>query len=218
MLKQKAWQRNKYSRTSYFITHISSSNMKLIIGLGNPGNNHALTRHNAGFLCLDYLGKVWSMSPFELDKKMSGLVSTGLVGREKVLLVKPETFMNASGTTVSQLVHFYKLEPTDIVVIHDDLDIAPGTYKLTNSSRAAGHNGVSDIIEKLGTQDFTRIRLGIGRPDHSPLHAGSETGTPTKTSCISSHDYVLQNFKEAELAILSALFPTVKDELEKWLS
>ncbi len=180
--------------------------MKLIIGLGNPGNNHALTRHNAGFLCLDYLGKVWGMSPFELDKKMSGLVSTGLVGREKVLLVKPETFMNASGTTVSQIVHFYKLEPTDIVVIHDDLDIAPGTYKLTNSSRAAGHNGVSDIIEKLGTQDFTRIRLGIGRP------------TEVNGACMPSHDFVLQNFKEAELATLSALFPAVQDELEKWLS
>jgi peptidyl-tRNA hydrolase, PTH1 family len=179
--------------------------MKLIIGLGNPGKNHLHTRHNAGFLCLDYLAQEWQTGPFVLDQKMSGLVSTGLVGREKVLLVKPETFMNASGTTVSQLVHFYKLEATDIVVLHDDLDIAPGTYKLTNSSRAAGHNGVSDIIEKLGTQDFTRIRLGIGRP------------IEVAGACMPSHDFVLANFSPAELDTLSALFPQVKDELEKWL-
>lgn len=180
--------------------------MKLLIGLGNPGNNHALTRHNAGFLCLDYLQKEWSTDAFQPNKKMSALVSEGTVGRNKVLLVKPETFMNASGTTVSQLVHFYKLEPTDIVVIHDDLDIAPGTYKLTNSSRAAGHNGVADIIEKLGTQDFTRIRLGIGRP------------TEVSGVCMPSHDFVLQNFSKNELTTLSTLFPQVKDELTKWLT
>lgn len=177
--------------------------MKLIIGLGNPGNNHALTRHNAGFLCLDYLKKEWGTGEFQPDKKMSALISEGTMGREKILLVKPETFMNASGTTVSQLVHFYKLEPTDIVVIHDDLDIAPGTYKLTNSSRAAGHNGVADIIEKLGTQDFTRIRLGIGRP------------TEVAGACLPSHDFVLQNFSKEELALLTSLFPQVKDEITK---
>ncbi len=180
--------------------------MKLIIGLGNPGNNHTLTRHNAGFLCLDSLQKEWGAEAFQPNKKMSALVSEGAVGRNRVLLVKPETFMNASGTAVSQLVHFYKLEPTDIVVIHDDLDIAPGTYKLTHSSRAAGHNGVADIIEKLGTQDFTRIRLGIGRP------------TEVSGICMPSHDFVLQNFSKDELATLSALFPQVKDELVKWLN
>lgn len=192
--------------------------MKLIIGLGNPGNNHLLTRHNAGFLCLDYLQKEWSCDAFQTDKKMSAEISEGQIGRHKILLVKPATFMNASGTTVSQLVHFYKLAPEDIVVIHDDLDITPGTFKMTNSSRAAGHNGVSDVIEKLGTQDFTRIRLGIGRPDHIPPNAGSETGRPAKASCTSSHDFVLQKFSPEELATLTALFPQVKDELLKWLS
>lgn len=179
--------------------------MKLIIGLGNPGKNHEHTRHNAGFLCLDYLQKEWSCDMFQADKKMSAEISEGQVGKHKVLLVKPMTFMNASGTTVSQLVHFYKLQPEDIVVIHDDLDIAPGTFKQTNSSRAAGHNGVSDVIEKLGTQDFTRIRLGIGRP------------ATVSGACMPSHDFVLQNFGEEELAALSALFPQVKDELLKWL-
>lgn len=180
--------------------------MKLIIGLGNPGNNHTTTRHNAGFLCLDFLQKEWSCDTFQLDKKMSAEVSEGQIGKHKFLLVKPTTFMNASGTTVSQLVHFYKIAPEDIVVIHDDLDIAPGTYKTTNSSRAAGHNGVSDIIEKIGTQDFFRIRLGIGRP-------AQVSGT-----CMPSHDFVLQKFSPEELTTLSDLFPKVKDELLKWLS
>lgn len=180
--------------------------MKLIIGLGNPGKNHATTRHNAGFLCLDFLQKEWGTDAFHENKKMSAEISEGQVGKHKVLLVKPTTFMNASGTTVSQLVHFYKLTPEDIVVLHDDLDIAPGTYKATSSSRAAGHNGVSDIIEKLGTQDFYRIRLGIGRP------------AEVNGACMPSHDFVLQNFSAEEFATLSSLFPEVKDELAKRLS
>lgn len=177
--------------------------MKLIIGLGNPGKNHLLTRHNAGFLCLDFLQKAFQGGEFRFDKKMSAQISEGSLRQEKVLLVKPATFMNASGTTVSQLVHFYKLTPEDIAVIHDDLDITPGTFKATSSSRAAGHNGVSDIIEKLGTQDFYRIRLGIGRP------------SATLDTCIASHDFVLQNFSPEELSTLSQLFPQVQDELLK---
>lgn len=179
--------------------------MKLIIGLGNPGKNHATTRHNAGFLFLDFLQKAWHTEAFHEDKKMSAEISEGQVGKEKVLLIKPTTFMNASGTAVSQLVHFYKLAPEDIMVIHDDLDITPGTYKVTPSSRAAGHNGVSDIIEKLGTQDFYRIRLGIGRP------------AEIKGVCIPSHDFVLQNFSSEELTLLSTLFPKVQEELLKKL-
>jgi PTH1 family peptidyl-tRNA hydrolase len=136
---------------------------------------------------------------------MSAEVSEGQIGRHKILLIKPDTFMNASGTAVSQLVHFYKLSPEDITVIHDDLDIAPGTYRVTTSSRAAGHNGVSDVIEKIGTQDFFRVRLGIGRP-------AEVTGT-----CMPSHDFVLQKFSPEELTTLSDLFPKVKDELLKWL-
>lgn len=180
--------------------------MKLIIGLGNPGNNHTTTRHNAGFLCLDFLQKAWGCDTFQVDHKMSALVSKGQIGKHQILLVKPTTFMNASGTAVSQLIHFYKLSPEDIVVIHDDLDIAPGTYKTTTSSRAAGHNGVSDIIEKIGTQDYCRIRLGIGRPATLP------------SACRSAHDFVLEKFTPEELSALAALFPAVKDELLKWLA
>jgi PTH1 family peptidyl-tRNA hydrolase len=180
--------------------------MKLIIGLGNPGKNHAFTRHNAGFLFLDFLQKEWEFDSFQENKKMSAEISEGQRGKEKVLLVKPSTFMNASGTTVSQLVHFYKLTPSDIVVLHDDLDITPGTYKKTLSSRAAGHNGVSDIIDKLDTQDFLRFRIGIGRP------------VEVNGVCMPSHDFVLQNFSAEEQERLFALFPEIQKDLEASLS
>ncbi len=180
------------------LTHKS---MKLIIGLGNPGKEYINTRHNAGFLCLDFLQTALDCEPFITDKKMSALVASGLIDHQKILLVKPETFMNHSGTSVLALLQFYKLTPADIVVIHDDLDIAPGTYKTTVSSRSAGHNGVEDIINVLGTQDFLRIRLGIGRP------------TEVMGACMPSHDFVLENFSPEELADLALLFPKIKEEV-----
>lgn len=180
--------------------------MKLIIGLGNPGKEYANTRHNAGFLCADFLQQDFGCEPFAPDKKMSASMASRTIGDEKVLFVKPDTFMNHSGTAVSALLQFYKLSPSDIAVIHDDLDIAPGTYKTTASSRAAGHNGVQDIIERLGTQDFFRIRLGIGRP------------TEVLGACIPAHDFVLQDFSPEELAALTALFPKIKEDVLHWLS
>jgi PTH1 family peptidyl-tRNA hydrolase len=180
--------------------------MKLIIGLGNPGKEYEMTRHNAGFLCADFLREAFDFEAFKLDKKMSAELSSGMIDSEKVILVKPETFVNESGTAVQSLVHFYKLSPSDIAVLHDDLDIAPGTLRITDSSRAAGHNGVQDIIDKLGTQDFFRIRLGIGHP------------TEVLGACMPSHDYVLQKFSSEELAKLPELFSKAKDETLAWLS
>jgi PTH1 family peptidyl-tRNA hydrolase len=175
--------------------------MKLIIGLGNPGEEYVNTRHNAGFLCIDFLQRAFDFEPFTLDKKMSARIASGVIGGQKILLVKPETFMNNSGGAVQALLHFYKLSPADIAVIHDDLDIAPAAYKTTVSSRAAGHNGVQDIITQLGTQDFFRLRLGIGRP-------ADVTGT-----CMPSHDFVLKNFSAEESKNLSLLFPQIKEEV-----
>jgi PTH1 family peptidyl-tRNA hydrolase len=161
--------------------------MKAIIGLGNPGKEYEKTRHNAGFLCVDFLRQASDLAAFAADKRMSAEISSGIIGGERVMLVKPQTLMNNSGTAVQALLRFYKLSPADIAIIHDDLDIAPGTYKTTSSSRAAGHNGVQDIIERLGTHDFFRIRLGIGRP------------AETAGACISPHSFVLQSFSEEEL-------------------
>lgn len=180
--------------------------MKLIIGLGNPGKEYEKTRHNAGFLCVDFLRKEFGFETFIPNKKMSATISAGTLKTEKLLLVKPDTFMNDSGTAVRALIDFYKLSPQDIAVVHDDLDIALGTERTTLSSRAAGHNGIQDIIDTLGTQDFFRIRLGIGRPV-------GESGT-----CISTHDFVLQDFSPEELAKLKELFPQVKEELLRWIS
>lgn len=179
--------------------------MKLIIGLGNPGKEYENTRHNAGFLCVNFLQKEFGFEPFAPDKKMSASIADGTIGSEKVLFAKPDTFMNDSGKTVSALLRFYKLSPSDIAVIHDDLDIAPGTYRTAVSSRAAGHNGVQDIIDALGTQDFFRVRLGIGRP------------TEVLGACMPAHDFVLQNFSPEELAALTGLFPKIQEELLLWL-
>ncbi|MDP3957411.1 MAG: aminoacyl-tRNA hydrolase [bacterium] len=180
--------------------------MKLIVGLGNPGKEYAKTRHNAGFLCVDFLQKEFGFEDFTSDKKMSASISRGQINEEKTLLVKPDTMMNTSGTAVLALLNFYKLSPQDILIIHDDLDIAPGTFKTTLSSRSAGHNGVENIIESLGTQDFFRIRLGIGRP------------TEVSGACLSAHDFVLQNFSPEELTALTAIFPRIKDGILHWLN
>ncbi|NTW14828.1 MAG: aminoacyl-tRNA hydrolase [Candidatus Moranbacteria bacterium] len=167
---------------------------KLIVGLGNPGSSHERTRHNAGFLFLDFLVREWGFPPFESSAKWKGSVSTGLRGGEKVILLKPETFMNRSGESVRAVMDFFKFSPRDIVVIHDDLDVPAGTLKTTESSRAAGHNGVADLIEKLGTQDFRRVRVGIGRPsDGMPADA-----------------YVLAPFSDEERKTLESLFPEIE--------
>lgn len=190
--------------------------MKLIIGLGNPRKEYEKNRHNAGFLCMDFLQKELGFEAFILDKKMSAAISSGTLNTKKVLLVKPDTFMNDSGTAVQALIHFYKRAPSDIAVIHDDFDITPGTFRITPSSRAAGHNGVQDIIDKLGTQDFFRIRLGIGRP-LAELRPESGSHQSTPGACISAHDFVLQNFSSEELAQFQELFPQVKKEILRWL-
>lgn len=180
-----------------------SSPMKVIIGLGNPGKQYENTRHNAGFLALDFLREHFGFETFHREIRFVGDISIGTIGREKYLLVKPGTFVNRSGSTVKSLLDFYKLSPADITVIHDDLDIAPGTLKTTHSSRAAGHNGVEDIIEKIGTQDFFRIRLGIGRPSGD------------RAACQPTHDYVLDRFSADERSSLESLFSMLPDLLKK---
>lgn len=173
--------------------------MKIIIGLGNPGKQYEKTRHNAGFLALDFLRAHFDFETFHRETRFNAELSIGTIQGEKYILSKPDTFMNRSGTTVKGLLNFYKLEPKDIIVIHDDLDIAPGTQKTTLSSRAAGHNGVQNIIDEIGTQDFFRIRLGIGRP------------TEKEGVCSFNHNYVLDAFSPEELTTLEKLFSTLPD-------
>lgn len=173
--------------------------MKLIIGLGNPGEKYTHTRHNAGFSFLDYLREELAFEEFHEETRFVAALSAGITGEEKVLLGKPLTFMNDSGRAVAQLVQFYKLNLEDILVVHDELDVELGKYKMATDSRSAGHNGVQNIIDMLGTQEFARLRIGIGRP--VPEESGA---------CISAHDYVLQKFSDEEEKTLRDLFQEMK--------
>lgn len=178
--------------------------MRIIVGLGNPGAQYQNTRHNVGFLAVDFMAKTLGIS-FRAEKKFQAEIAEALIGKEKVLLVKPLTFMNCSGETVRALIHFYKEDLANLMVIHDDLDIKASTYKTTLSSRAAGNNGVQDIIDALGTQDFHRIRIGVGRP------------VDTLGVCIPSHDYVLSPLTTEEQEKLEALFPTILETVTQWI-
>ncbi|MGZ8162233.1 MAG: aminoacyl-tRNA hydrolase [Methylobacter sp.] len=138
--------------------------IKLLVGLGNPGPRYEKTRHNVGFLFLEELacelGCVWINEP-----KFQGSFSECSIAGRKVMLLKPDTFMNRSGQSVGKISRYYKLAPEEILVIHDDLDFEAGIVKLKKDGGHAGHNGLKDIISHLGSKDFYRLRIGIGRPE-----------------------------------------------------
>lgn len=141
--------------------------MQVIVGLGNPGEEYAHTRHNAGFEVIDLLAQRWGVSYWKntcgaLVGEAKVRLASGDV--EKVILAKPQSFMNLSGGPVSRLCRDYEEDPAELIVIHDELDINPGTVRVKKSGGHAGHNGLRSIIEKLGTRDFLRVRTGIGRP------------------------------------------------------
>ena len=138
--------------------------MKIIIGLGNPGKEYQKTRHNIGFLVLDELSTQFAssdISSWENNKKFQAEVCGVSYNNEKIILVKPQTYMNESGAAVQQICHFYKATLRDIIVVHDDKDIPLGEIKVQVNRGSAGHNGIKSIIEYLGSQDFTRVRVGI---------------------------------------------------------
>jgi PTH1 family peptidyl-tRNA hydrolase len=132
--------------------------MKIIVALGNPGKEYEKTRHNAGFLAADVLAARCSFAEFKKEDKFEALIAEGRIGEEKTLLVKPQTFMNASGRAVAKVLSFYKSSASDLLVLHDDLDIPIGDMRLSFDSRSAGHRGVQSIIDALGTQEFLRLR------------------------------------------------------------
>lgn len=135
--------------------------MKLIAGLGNPGGQYAETRHNVGFLLLDSLAEDLKL---DFRPKFQGLVAETQISGEKIYLLKPQTFMNLSGRSVRELTQFYKLRPEDILVVYDDMDLPLGRLRLRNSGSAGGHNGIKSMLAELGTEDFWRLKIGIGRP------------------------------------------------------
>jgi peptidyl-tRNA hydrolase, PTH1 family len=137
--------------------------MKLFAGLGNPGAKYAGNRHNIGFMALNAIADAHDFAPWRT--KFQGEVSEGRLGSEKVVLLKPHTFMNLSGQSVAEALRFYKLDMADLVVFHDELDLAPGKLRLKHGGGHAGHNGLRSIHGHLGP-DYTRVRLGIGHPGH----------------------------------------------------
>lgn len=135
--------------------------MKLIVGLGNPGGQYEGNRHNIGFMAIDAIARAHSITQFR--SKHAGHLAEGSIGGEKVILLKPQTFMNRSGDSVQQVAKFYKIEPTDIIVLYDELDLAPGKVRVKIGGGNGGHNGLRSIDPQIGL-DYKRVRLGIGHP------------------------------------------------------
>lgn len=172
--------------------------MKLIVGLGNPGSAYAKHRHNLGYQALHCLSEQCDIG---LKKEENAFVGKGIIENEEVLLVKPTTWMNLSGEAVGAIARYYKIAAGDVVVIHDDIDLNLGTLRWTSSSGHGGHNGVRSIIEHLGTQDFCRLRLGVGRPPQGMNPA----------------DYVLQPFAVEEKNAVTDLNVQAVDSIKEFL-
>lgn len=137
--------------------------MKLIVGLGNPGAKYARHRHNIGYMAVERIADDHGFAPWR--SKFQGLISEGRLGSEKVVLQKPETFMNLSGQSVGEAMRFFKLDPDDVIVFQDELDLAPGKVRVKTGGGHAGHNGLRSLHQHIGA-DYQRVRLGIGHPGH----------------------------------------------------
>jgi PTH1 family peptidyl-tRNA hydrolase len=174
--------------------------MQIWAGLGNPGAQYALQRHNVGFMAADVIADAHGFGPW--SKKFRGLVAEGRIGGQKVLLLKPQTFMNASGDCVSQALRFYKLDLDALTVFHDELDLAPMKVKVKVGGGTAGHNGLRSIDAHLGP-DFRRVRIGIGHPG------------PGQKEKVTPH--VLGNYAKSEMEPLSDLLAAMADEAA-WLA
>ena len=143
---------------------LDKGNMWLFVGLGNPGKEYQKNRHNVGFMVLDAIIEQGAGVYPDYRSKFQGFVSEGRIGSRKVMLLKPQTYMNNSGQSVAQAARFYKIDPTNIIVFHDELDLASGDVRIKQGGGNAGHNGLKSIQAHLGTADFWRVRIGIGRP------------------------------------------------------
>lgn len=167
--------------------------MKLIVGLGNPGMQYAATRHNIGFEVIDTLAEVYNI---QINKnKFKALVGDGVIGGEKVILMKPQTYMNLSGEAVRACMDFHKLTAEDILIVYDDISLAVGQLRLRKSGSAGGHNGIKSIIAQIGGQDFPRIKFGVGEKP-----AGWDLA-----------NYVLGRFSEEEMKVIG---PRINDAVK----
>ena len=166
--------------------------MQLFVGLGNPGASYAGNRHNIGFMAVDRIASDHGFGPWR--GKFQGSLAEGRLGSERVILLKPETFMNRSGQSVGEAMRFFKLEPADVTVFHDELDLAPGKLRVKQGGGHAGHNGLRSIHSVIGP-DYARVRLGIGHPGHKDAVSG----------------YVLHDFAKADADWLEDLLRGIGD-------
>jgi len=183
--------------------------MKLIVGLGNPGNQYAHNRHNIGFMCVSHFAKERGWS-FE-NKEGLSRTAHGRIDSEEIVLARPQTFMNASGEAVKKLTIKYRIKPEDLIVVHDEMDLRLGNIRIRRGGGSAGHNGVESIIREMGTADFVRVRLGVGHPRDSAAEEQSHVV-----------GYVLGDFSGDEAEVIKkviaeadqAIVTLIKDGLE----
>lgn len=174
--------------------------MKCIVGLGNPGRKYRQTRHNVGFMVIDELLKRhgWALN----KKKFNGHYTMDFIGKEKIIFLQPQTYMNLSGNSVKPLMDFYQIEPEELLVIYDDLDLPTGKIRLRQTGGHGGHNGMRSIISVLGTRTFNRIRIGIDRPDPN----------------VTVTDHVLGRFPKVEQGLVGESIQRSADACEAWLN
>lgn len=173
--------------------------MKMIVGLGNPGKKYEQTRHNVGFLAIDEIAR--KLDAPAMQSKFNGMYTVVHRPEGKVMLVKPLTYMNLSGECVRPLMDYYNIDVEDVIVLYDDLDFPPGEMKMRQKGSAGGHNGMKSLIAHLGTTDFKRIRLGVGRP----------------TNGMKITDYVLGNFSKEEMPDIQQMIDQSADACIDWL-
>jgi peptidyl-tRNA hydrolase, PTH1 family len=172
--------------------------ISLIVGLGNPGSEYDRTRHNIGFMAVDHLAQIWGIK-LTPEKRFQGIYGEGRYAGGRVRMLKPTTYMNLSGQAVRSLIDWYKVEPQSVLVIYDDMDLPLGKVRLRPSGSSGGHNGMKSLIAHLGTQEFPRLRLGIGRSDHA--------ANP-------SINHVLGTFNPTEAQILPDLLKLTQDAIK----
>lgn len=177
------------------------TNNWLLVGLGNPGEQYRLTRHNIGFLVADELVARWGRQTYR--EKWQALHTAESLPGKNLHIIKPLTFMNRSGNAVGQYFRFYKIQPDHLLVMHDDLDMAAGRVKLVKGGGAGGHNGIKSIVEALGTADFFRLKIGIGRPGKGDVHPEFPV-----------EKYVLSHMDDAEMKVFSSRIENLRQGIE----
>lgn len=173
--------------------------MKLIIGLGNPGSQYENTRHNIGFMVIDSFAEKYNAS-FSLETKFKGMISNVIINGEKAILLKPMTYMNLSGESIIKVMQFYKIDPSDILVISDDLDSRLGRVRIRDKGSAGGHNGLKSLVNHIKTEEYKRIKVGIDRSDVIPVV-----------------DWVLKKFNADELEAIAPAIDKASIAIEEFI-